>query len=69
MNQRNRRRNCDNTTGAVGVYRHKRRFCARITTNGVTQHLGYFDTIEEAAAAYRRAADALGYSPRHGCAG
>lgn len=50
----NRRRGKNNTTGYKGVYFQKRsgKFWALITVNKVRIHLGYFDTAEEAYAAY-----------------
>jgi hypothetical protein len=47
-----------NTTGRKGVSWHKasRRYRASIRANGKQIHLGNFDTIEEAAAAYATAA-------------
>jgi len=55
-NQRNRTRNRDNTIGAKGVRWHRNKFNARICANGTQHYLGSFDTVEEAAAAYREAA-------------
>jgi hypothetical protein len=42
-------------SGAIGVYPKAGRWAAKATTNGVVRYLGTFDTIEEAAAARRRA--------------
>lgn len=45
-----------NKTGVKGVSREGRRFLARIKVKGKDQRIGLFDTLEEAAAAYRREA-------------
>lgn len=57
-NGRNRTMRSDNTTGYKGVSWNKRdqRFQARICVDQKLKHLGYFDTVEEAGAAYARAA-------------
>jgi len=57
-NKRNTALRSDNTSGVKGVYWHKqrRKWQARIRHNGKLMHLGYFDTLEEAAAAYAKAA-------------
>ena len=49
-NQCNTKRNSKNTSGTKGVYFYKRYNCyrAECKTNGVSKHLGYFKTIEEA---------------------
>ncbi len=49
---------CKNTSGRRGVYLHNRlgRWVARINHERVKYHLGVFDTIEEASAAYERVA-------------
>ncbi len=57
-------RNCRvsrNTSGAHGVWWNKetQKWRAGINDNGRTRHLGYFHKIEDAAAAYRAAADEL----------
>lgn len=50
---------CTNTTGVKGVHRvssgYGKPWFARITVHGKRLHLGCFDTIEEAAAARRKA--------------
>jgi hypothetical protein len=61
-NQHNRVRNKNNTSGYKGVryYEYpgqgRGRWLARIMVNGKHKHLGYFDTAEEAYAAYCEAA-------------
>lgn len=47
-----------NTSGFKGVYRHSRgrKWCAQIKRNRITTYLGWFDTPEEAHAAYMAAA-------------
>lgn len=48
-----------NRLGVKGVSRNHNGFKARIWVNGKDQHLGYFATIDEAKAAYDRAANDL----------
>lgn len=56
-NSCNRDKDCRNTTGAKGVFRAKKgRFYASIVKEGITYHLGVYDTIKEAADAYDEAA-------------
>ena len=54
QNQRNQKKRKDNTSGKKGAYFHKivGRYAAQIAVNGVQRHVGYFDTIDEAHAAY-----------------
>jgi hypothetical protein len=59
QNRANSKIPSDNTTGAKGIGIEKGRFRARIMSNGKRIHLGSFDTVEEAAAAYRKAAISL----------
>lgn len=57
----------DSESGFRGVFRARRRWEARIMTNGVTLRLGYFATPEAASAAYEAAARKLHgkfYRPR-----
>lgn len=57
-NLRNTKRRKNNTSGCKGVSQHStsRRWRARIVVNRVENHLGFFDTKEEAIAAYKHAA-------------
>lgn len=59
QNRRNAPLRRDSTSGLKGVGRHKGRWRARITVDGIQRHLGYFDEPSEAAAAYDRAAVAF----------
>ena len=45
-----------NKLGIKGVYRHRRKFVARITVDRMPIEIGKFDTAEEAGHAYREAA-------------
>lgn len=58
QNKRNTRRRLDNTSGYKGVHWNVRcaRWQAYIKSAGIKKHLGYFDTPEEAHAAYAAAA-------------
>jgi hypothetical protein len=58
QNSANSRCHADNVSGFKGVSWHKptSRWNARIRTGGVNRSLGYFDTPEEAHAAYAKAA-------------
>ena len=57
-NIRNSRKSSANTSGYKGVCWHKRdlKWMVQIGDNGKLINLGYFDDIEDAAAAYREAA-------------
>jgi len=63
QNKQNVRRQRNNSSGFKGVYLHSLstpenpRWVARIKWDGRQRHLGCFDTAEEAAEAYRRAAE------------
>jgi len=58
-NIRNQRKPDNNTSGHKGACWRKdvRKWVAQIGIDGKLKHLGYFDNIEDAAAAYREAAD------------
>lgn len=65
-NNRNRGIRSDNTSGFPGVYRRRNRWQAAIKFDGKMRSLGFFDSIEEAAAA-RKAADRIyGFHENHG---
>jgi len=57
-NRRNSRKYDNNTSGHKGTYWRKRelKWMAQISVNRKLIYLGYFDDIEDAAAAYREAA-------------
>lgn len=48
-----RKQNCENRSGLRGVYRVNHRWRAVVTHHGIDHHVGYFDTVEEAAEAAR----------------
>lgn len=50
--QNQRRARANNKLGVQGVYKVNAKFRAVLTTNGKTQHLGYFETPEMAHQAY-----------------
>jgi len=58
-NTRNQRKSSVNTSGHKGVHWHKgaNKWVAKISVNGKLIYLGCFVDIEDAAAAYRQAAD------------
>jgi hypothetical protein len=53
LNQHNTSMRKDNSTGVTGVHYKNERYQARIQSNGVRIQLGTFDTLDEAANAYR----------------
>lgn len=55
QNNCNREPQINNVLGVKGVKRHRNKFVARITANGITHYLGIYDTIEEAINARREA--------------
>jgi hypothetical protein len=55
-NQANTAKYKNNKTGLRGVHRHNGRYRAFISVDGKNRHLGYFDTPEEAGAAWEIAA-------------
>lgn len=61
QNQQNQRVRVNNRSGAKGVTLHKKsgRWIARIGADRKMVHLGYFDTVDEAAAAYVNASARL----------
>jgi len=67
-NQKNRTLQENNTTGYVGVYFYKSRnkYTAEARVNGVRKHLGYYDTVEEAAAVRAVASINYNFHPNHG---
>lgn len=66
-NQRNMKRYTNNTSGHTGVrLTASGKWQALITDNGRRIHLGVFEDVEDAAAAYRAKADELGYHKNHG---
>lgn len=67
-NQKNQRMPRNNTSGFTGVFWHKQKekWQSQIKINGKRKYLGRFDDIYEAASAYRKMADANGYTERHG---
>lgn len=67
-NSRNVARRSDNTSGVTGVNwnAQTRKWRARIYDNGRPYQIGMFQTLEEAAAARKRADERFGYHPNHG---
>ena len=57
LNQRNHGGHQTNTSGVNGVcwHKHRNKWQAHIWVDGKNKHLGYFDCIEEAAAARKQA--------------
>jgi hypothetical protein len=69
-NHRNARKKSNNTSGVNGVCWHKARkkWHTRIQVDGRNVCLGYFHTLEEAAAARLAANEQYNYTKRHGVA-
>ena len=67
-NQKNKAMVSNNTSGVTGVswFKVRRKWKAHIKVDGRYLHLGYFDFIEEAAAARKEAATKYGFTERHG---
>lgn len=55
-----------NTSGYVGVSRHRNKWEAKLRAEGKTIHLGRFDTPQEAAAARHAANVIFGFHANHG---
>jgi hypothetical protein len=68
LNQRNRTRRENNTSGHNGVYWHKRasRWQAQIRINGKRKYLGRYADINDAIAARKAAECGHGFTERHG---
>jgi len=67
-NNKNRKLPCNNTSGVMGVSwnKQKAKWVAHIRVDGKTIHLGYFDTIEDAAAARAKAEIEHDFHENHG---
>jgi hypothetical protein len=67
-NNKNRTLQNNSTTGYSGVSFYKRdgRYRAEISINNITKHLGYYDTVEEAAAVRAVASINYNFHPNHG---
>ena len=68
MNSRNRAKNLNNSSGAIGVHWNKRvgKWSAMIGNNNKLKHIGYFDNKGDATSARANAEKELGYHPNHG---
>jgi hypothetical protein len=67
-NNKNKRKQSNNTSGHVGVYWHKRteKWVARIWVDGVQKNLGRFNVLEDAVAARQAASIKHGFHDNHG---
>ena len=67
-NSMNASKSHNNSSGETGVYwrSDNRKWAAKIGIEGKLVHLGCFDTFDEAVAARKLAANAQGFSDRHG---
>lgn len=67
-NQRNKAIPKSNTSGVMGVSWCKRdkKWRAEIRIDGRSKHLGYFNTLEEAAEVRKAASEKYGFTERHG---
>jgi len=66
QNKCNRKIGKHNTSGVMGVIWHRGKWNARIKVRGKLLSLGYYDKIEDAAAARKRAEAQHGFHPNHG---
>jgi hypothetical protein len=68
QNQRNRKMDCQNTSGKMGVWYRKsiNRWIARITVNNKKIWLGQFTTMEAAIQAREKAEKLHGFHENHG---
>ena len=68
LNQRNRKKSPRNTTGVTGVHfdKRKRKYRARVTSEGKVNFLGYFDSLDEAQRVAEDFRADNGFTPRHG---
>lgn len=67
-NRKNRSRDSRNKSGINGVHWsvNARAWCVQIRSNRKTTHIGYFNSLEAAAAARREAEASLGFHSNHG---
>lgn len=67
-NHRNKPMRSDNTSGITGVVwdKTKRKWRAQIKMNGRGVTLGYFETLDEAAAVRKETSAKYGFTERHG---
>lgn len=67
-NRKNMKKPKSNTSGHIGVYRNKKRnlWAANIGINGKCKYLGSFEKIEDAIAAYKKAAEDAEFFNGHG---
>lgn len=68
VNAKNQRRRAANTSGVTGVsyFARTRKWVVMIKGDGKVRNLGYFNTIEEAAAARQAGNERYGFHPNHG---
>ena len=67
-NHKNRSKPRSNTSGHIGVHwdKDREKWRARIKLDGVEQHLGFFNVLEDAAAARQAASVKHGFHVNHG---
>jgi len=65
-NNKNKTLQNNNKTGYLGVSKRHGKYRAEINVNNIRKHLGYYDTVEEAAAARAVANINYNYHPNHG---
>lgn len=68
INMRNRPMPKNNTSGVCGVrwYNSTQKWRAEVSLNGKSNHLGYFDNIEDAERAVKEFRAANGFTEQHG---
>lgn len=67
-NQRNTKRQCNNTSGVNGVSWHKKtgKWVVQVSAGNTRKHLGLFDDLEAAKTARQKWERENGYTDRHG---
>lgn len=67
-NTKNRKRNHNNKSGFTGIcwYKALHKWCAQISVNSKVIHLGYFEELDDAMGARKKANTKYGFHENHG---